>query len=79
MLATIYASACCSSTLLPFSLHISLNSLDHEGVRLLSPCDSQITSTVAGADDNHAGDAAELKEELDEDRVRCVVSFPFNQ
>ena len=27
-----------------FSLPISLNSLDREGVRLLSPCDSQITS-----------------------------------
>ena len=29
----------------------------------------------AGADDNRAGDATEIKEELDEDRVRCVVSF----
>ena len=35
--------------------------------------------TVAGVDDNHAGDATELKEELDEDRVRCVVSFPVDQ
>ena len=33
--------------------------------------------TVAGADDNRAGDATELKEELDEDRVCCVVSFFF--
>ena len=28
---------------------------------------------VAGVDDNRACDATELKEELDEDRVRCVV------
>ena len=34
---------------------------------------------VAGADDDRAGDAAELKEELDEDCVRCVVSFPVDQ
>ena len=30
--------------------------------------------TVAGADDNHAGDATELKEELDEDHVVLFVS-----
>ena len=30
---------------------------------------------VAGADDASADDATELKWELDEDRVRCVVSF----
>ena len=42
MLATIYASACCSSTSHTFSLPISLNSLDRESVRLLSPRDSQI-------------------------------------
>ena len=35
--------------------------------------------TVAGADDNRAGDATELKEGLDEDRVCCVVSFPVDQ
>ena len=35
--------ACCSSTYY-LALPISLNSLDREGVRLLSPCDSQITS-----------------------------------
>ena len=34
---------------------------------------------VAGADATSAGDATELKEELDEDRVRCVVSFPVDQ
>ena len=31
--------------------------------------------TVAGADDTSVGDATELKWELDEDRVRCVVFF----
>ena len=35
--------------------------------------------TVAGADDTSAGDATELNRELDEDRVRYVVSFPFDQ
>ena len=35
--------------------------------------------TVAGVDDTSAGDATELKEELDEDRVRCVVSFLVDQ
>ena len=34
---------------------------------------------VAGAIDTTAGDTAELKWELDEDRVRCVVSFPVDQ
>ena len=34
---------------------------------------------VAGADDNRAGDAAELKEELDEDLGHCYVSFPDDQ
>ena len=35
--------------------------------------------TVAGADDTRVGDATELKWELDEDLVRCVVSFPDDQ
>ena len=39
----------------------------------------RLLQTVAGADDNRAGDATELKEELDEDRVRYVVSFPVDQ
>ena len=30
---------------------------------------------LAGADDAIPGDATELKEELDEDLVLCVVSF----
>ena len=34
---------------------------------------------VAGAVDTSADDAAELKEELDEDRVCCFVLFPFDQ
>ena len=80
MLATIYASACCSSTSHTFSLPISLNSLDREGVRLLSPRDSQITSkTIAGADDTSAGDATELKWEFDEERGRYYVSSPDDQ
>ena len=35
--------------------------------------------TVAGPDVARAGDATELKWELDEDLVRCVVSFPVDQ
>ena len=34
---------------------------------------------VAGVDDNRADDATDLKEELDEDRVRCVASFLVDQ
>ena len=34
---------------------------------------------VAGADDTSVGEATELKEELDEDRVRCVVLFIADQ
>ena len=33
----------------------------------------------AGVDDTIPGDATELKWELDEDRVRCVVSFPVDR
>ena len=35
--------------------------------------------TVAGADDTNAGDATQLKWELDEDLDRCFVSFPVDQ
>ena len=35
--------------------------------------------TVAGADDTSVDAATELKWELDEDRVCCVVSFPVDQ
>ena len=63
-----------------FYLPISLNSLDREGVRLLSPRDSQITSrTDVGVDDASAGDATELKWEFDEDSGRYYVSFPDDQ
>ena len=44
------------------SLPLTLNSLDREGVRLLSPRDSPDTiTTVAGADDTSADDATELR------------------
>ena len=63
----------------PF-LPISLNSLDREGVRLLSPRDSQILpKTVAGADETSAVDATELKWEFDEELGRYYVSFPDDQ
>ena len=35
--------------------------------------------TVAGADDTSAGDATELKWELDKDLNRCFMSFPVDQ
>ena len=35
--------------------------------------------TVAGADDTSADDATELKWELDEDLVRCYLSFLVDQ
>ena len=35
--------------------------------------------TVAGADETSAGDATELKWELDEDLDRCYVSFSDDQ
>ena len=66
--------------LIPSTLPISLNSLDREGVRLLSPRDSQIPSKPdAGTDDTAPGDSTELKWELDEDLDRCYASFPYDQ
>ena len=64
-----------------FSLPISLNSHDRGAVRLLSPCDSQITSKKpdAGADDTIPGDATVLKWDFDEDSGCYYVSFPDNQ
>ena len=63
-----------------FYLPISLNSLDREGTRLLSPCGSQITSKPdAEPDDSAPGDALELKWEFDEDSCRYYVSFPDDQ
>ena len=53
--------ACCSSTYY-LALPISLNSLDREGARLLSPCGSKITSKPdAGPDNSVPDDALELK------------------
>ena len=76
MLATIYASRLLQLHLIPFTLPISLNSLDREGVRLLSPHDSQILPKPACRCRGYrADDATELKEELVEDLVLCVVSF----
>ena len=59
-------------------LPISLNSLDLAGVRFLSPHDSRILPTVAGADDTSAGDATELRRELDEVLDCRFVSFPVD-
>ena len=71
---------CCSSTYIYLALPISLNSLDREGARLLSPCGSQITNTPdAGPDDSAPGDTLELKWEFDEDSQCDYVSFPDDQ
>ena len=68
-LATIFANRLLQLHIyLYLALPISLNSLDREGARLLSPCGSQITITPdAGPDDSAPGDASELKREFDED------------
>ena len=67
-LATIYASRLLQLQIFYLALPISLNSLDREGARLLSPCGSQITiAPDAGPDDSAPGDALELKWEFDED------------
>ena len=39
----------------------------------------QILPTVAGVDDTSAGDATELRWELNEDLGRCYVSFHVGQ
>ena len=76
MLATINASRLLQLHLIPFTLPISLNSLDREGVRLLSPRDSQILPKPACRCRGYrADDATKLKGELYEDLVLCVVSF----
>ena len=68
--------ACCSSTSY-LVLPISLNSLDREDARLLSPRDSHITSKPdAGTDDIVPDDVLEFKWEFDEDSRRYYVSFP---
>ena len=71
--------ACCSSTYY-LALPISLNSLDREGARLLSPRDSQFTSKPdAGTDDSILDDALEVKWESDKHSRRYYVSFPDDQ
>ena len=71
--------ACCSSRYY-LALPISLNSLDREGARLLSPCGSHITSKPdVGPDDSVSDDAHELKWEFDEASRRYYVSFPDDQ
>ena len=58
----------------------SLNSLDLAGFEIAeSSWLTDTTKTVAGADDTSAGDATELKWELNEALVCCVVSFPVDQ
>ena len=80
-LATIYASRLLQLHIyICLTLPISLNSLDREGARLLSPCGSQITITPdAGLGDSAPGDEYELKWEFDEDSQRYYVSFPDDQ
>ena len=79
-LATIYASRLLQLHIYYLALPLSLNSLDREGARLLSPCGSQITSKPdARPDDSAPDDALELKWEFDEDSRRYYVSFPDDQ
>ena len=73
MLATIYASRLLQLHLILLPYPNSLNSLDREGARLLSPRDSQILpKQVCRCRWNRAGDATKLKEEIFEDLVLCV-------
>ena len=79
-IATVYASRLLQLHIFTLSFLLSLNSLDREGARLLSPCGSQITSKPdAGPDDSVPDDALELKWEFDEDSRRYYVSFPDDQ
>ena len=79
-IATIFASRLLQLHIFTLPYLLSLNSLDREGARLLSPCGSQITITPdAGPDDSAPGDALELKWEFDEDSQRYYVSFPDDQ
>ena len=76
-IATIYASRLLQLHIFYIALPISLNSLDREGARLLSPCGSQITSKPdVGPDDSVPDDALELKREFDKASRRYYVSFP---
>ena len=79
-IATTYASRLLQLHIIALSFLLSLNSLDREGARLLSPCGSQITSKLdAGPDDSIPDNALELKWEFDEDSRRYYVSFPDDQ
>ena len=79
-IATIYASRLLQLHIFALPYLLSLNSLDREGARLLSPCGSQITSKPdAGPDDSAPGDALELKWEFDEDSQRYYVYFLDDQ
>ena len=79
-IATIFASRLLQLHIFYLALPISLNSLDREGARLLSPCGSQITSKPdAGPDVSAPDDALELKWEFDEDSHHYYVSFPDDQ
>ena len=77
MIATIYASRLLQLHIFALPYLLSLNSLDREGARLLSPCGSQFTSKPdAGLDDSVLDDTLELKWEFDEDSRRYYVYFP---
>ena len=79
-IATIFASRLPQLHIIALPFLLSLNSLDCEGARLLSPCGSQFTSKPdAGTDDSVPDDALELKWEFDEDSQRYYVSFPDDQ
>ena len=80
-IATIYASRLLQLHIyLPYPYLLSLNSLDREGARLMSPCGSQITITPdAGPGDSAPVDDYELRWEFDEDSQRYYVSFPDDQ
>ena len=61
-------------------LPISLNSLDLASFEIAeSSWLTDTIKTVAGADDTSAGDATELKWEIDEDLGRYYVSFHVDQ
>ena len=79
-IATIYASRLLQLHIFSLPYLLSLNSLDREGARMLSPCGSQITITPGvGPDDSVPDDALELKWEFDEDSRRYYMSFPDDQ
>ena len=76
MLATIYASRLLQLHLIPVTLPISLNSFDREGVRLLSPRDSQILpKPVCRCRCYRAGDATKLRRSLM--KILSFVLFRF--